>query len=66
MTKTDSDDVLIRGLQVTLDAGEFDDWDDCLDEAAHAVAMDLGVADWEVDAAWGDDDRETIVVTVSR
>jgi hypothetical protein len=49
----------------TLDARTYEDFDECLAEAAGDVADALGLEPWECDARWPDRDRETIVVTSS-
>jgi hypothetical protein len=51
-------------MTITLNSKSYEDHDDCLAAAASDVASEYGLPAWRVDADWGDEDRETIVVTL--
>lgn len=51
---------------IELSAKNYEDHDDCLAAAIGDVCDEHGVEAWQCDAAWEDDQRETIVVTIRR
>ena len=50
--------------QITVNAAQYADWDDCLRAAAFKYAADCGIPVWMVSAQWADDQREQITLTI--
>lgn len=51
-------------VTVTVSAADYADCDDCLASAAADYAAEHGLEDWHVEAAYADDQRDSIVLTV--
>ena len=50
---------------VTVRASEVESEDNCLYAAEDLVARNERLQDWQTAAAWTDDDRDTITVTIT-
>lgn len=55
-----------RQMTVTLNALDYEDEDDSLRAAADWVKRSLRLRGWDLDARWGDDQRDTILLTIPR
>lgn len=49
---------------IKIDAAQYADEGDCLTAAAQDYARDNDLDDWDLDACWEDEQRDTILLTV--
>lgn len=53
-----------KSATITINASKYADHDDCLSAAADDYADEHGLEGWDLEPRWGDDNRETILLTV--
>lgn len=51
-------------MTITVDAQQYEDYDDCLAAAATDVADERDLHGWDLSARWADDDRNQIALDV--
>jgi hypothetical protein len=55
----------MKTITTMVDAGQYADYDDCLEAARRDYADEQGYEPWQVEASWADDERDEIALTVS-
>jgi hypothetical protein len=49
---------------ITVSAKPYEDYDDCLSAAAEDISEELGLAGYDLDPRWVDNDRDSIRLTI--